>query len=56
MFNRTNCDRKSQLSGIFTKPLNPRELWALGLNKRHFSCTFYLCCEMQTLNLNIFSV
>ena len=26
MFSRTNCDRKSQLSGILTEPLNPREL------------------------------
>ena len=24
MFKRTNCDRKSQLSGILTEPLNPR--------------------------------
>ena len=26
MFNRTNCDRKPQLSGILTGPLNPRDL------------------------------
>ena len=26
MFNGTNCDRKSQLSGILTEPLNPRGL------------------------------
>jgi len=25
MFNRTNCDRKSQFTGILTEPLNPRE-------------------------------
>ena len=25
MFNRINCNRKSQLSGILTEPLNPRE-------------------------------
>ena len=24
MFNRSNCDRKSELSEIFTEPLNPR--------------------------------
>ena len=24
MFNRRNCDLKSQLSGILTEPLNPR--------------------------------
>ena len=24
MLNRTNCDRKSEFSGILTKPLNPR--------------------------------
>ena len=24
MFNGSNCDRKSQLSGILTEPLNPR--------------------------------
>ena len=26
MFNRTNWDRKSQLSGILTEPLNPLDL------------------------------
>ena len=26
MFNRSYCDRKSQLSGILTEPLNPRAL------------------------------
>ena len=26
MFNGSNCDRKSQLSGILTEPLNPRGL------------------------------
>ena len=25
MFNGTNCDQKSQLSGILTEPLNPRD-------------------------------
>ena len=25
MFNGSNCDRKAQLSGILTEPLNPRE-------------------------------
>ena len=25
MVNGSNCDRKSQLSGILTEPLNPRE-------------------------------
>jgi len=25
MFNGSNCDRKSQLSGILTESLNPRE-------------------------------
>ena len=25
MFNGSNCDRKSQLSGILTEPLNPRD-------------------------------
>jgi len=28
MFNGSNCDRKSQISGILTKPLNPRDLGA----------------------------
>jgi len=28
MFNGSNCDRKSQLSGKVTEPLNPRE-WKL---------------------------
>ena len=26
MFNGSNCDQKSQLSGILTEPLNPREV------------------------------
>ena len=26
MFNGSNCDRKSQLSGTLTEPLNPRVL------------------------------
>jgi len=26
MFNRSNCDRKSQLSGILTEPLNSLDL------------------------------
>jgi len=26
MFNGSNCDRKSQLSGILTEPLNPSVL------------------------------
>jgi len=26
MFDRSYCDRKSQLSGILTEPLNPRAL------------------------------
>ena len=35
MFNRTNCDRKAQLSGILTEPLNPR-----GINE--FDCMLVL--------------
>jgi len=31
MFNGSNCDRKSQLSGILTEPLNPRALHELNL-------------------------
>ena len=27
MVNRTNCDRKPQLSEILTEPLNPRDLY-----------------------------
>ena len=27
MFNGSNCDRKSQLSGILTEPLNPRDTY-----------------------------
>ena len=27
MFNGSNCDRKSQLSGILTEPLNPRDIY-----------------------------
>ena len=25
MFNGSNCDRKSQLSGVLAEPLNPRD-------------------------------
>jgi len=28
MYKGSNCDRKSQLSGILTEPLNPRGLYA----------------------------
>ena len=35
MFNGSNCDRKSQLSGILTGPLTPREstvkIYLIGL-------------------------
>ena len=32
MFNGSNCDRKSQLSGILTEPLNPcaQSQWKLN--------------------------
>ena len=33
MFNGSNCDRKSQLSGILTEPLNPRERCHIKLLK-----------------------
>ena len=33
MFNGSNCDRKSQLSGILTEPLNPREISTISHNK-----------------------
>ena len=29
MFNGSNCDRKSQLSGILTELLNPRGSWKI---------------------------
>ena len=38
MFNRSNCDRKdrkSQLSGILTEPLNPRE------------CVHFISCRIK---------
>ena len=31
MFNGSNCDRKSQLSGTLAEPLNPRELTMVPL-------------------------
>ena len=31
MFDGSNCDRKSQLSGILTEPLNPRVLQSLEI-------------------------
>ena len=38
MFNRSYCDRKSQLSGILTEPLNPR---ALKFSKKSFKHLFW---------------
>ena len=29
MFNGSKCDRKSQLSGVLTEPLNPRDIIGL---------------------------
>ena len=33
MLNGSNCDRKSQLSGILTEPLNPRDMEINTSNK-----------------------
>ena len=34
MFNGSNCDRKSQLSGVLTEPLNPRDvIWLVPLTE-----------------------
>ena len=33
MFNGSNCDRKSQLSGILTEPLNPRVLGSVDCGR-----------------------
>ena len=41
MFDGSNCDRKSQLSGILTEPLNPRER---------------LSCEAMRLNSFLFKI
>ena len=41
MFNGLNCDRKSQLSGILTKPLNPRER-GYRLKNRIISLVYYI--------------
>ena len=30
MFNGSNCDRKSQLSGILTEPLSPRDMLTIA--------------------------
>ena len=38
MFNGSNCDRKSQLSGILTEPLNPRDLQSNYNSFGHFLC------------------
>jgi len=40
MFYGLNCDRKSQLSGILTKPLNPRER-GYRLKKSYFFTIFF---------------
>ena len=34
MFNGSDCDRKSQLSGILTEPLNPRVELIFCVNKQ----------------------
>ena len=35
MFNGSNCDRKSQRSGILTEPLNPRGIGYLNTFYHH---------------------
>ena len=45
-YNGSNCDRKSQFSGILTEPLNPHVLKLLPFNP---SATFQL--SMSTLTL-----
>ena len=47
MFNESNCDRKSQLSGILREPLNPREVDIPD------SCTF--CTGMGDYSFVCFS-
>ena len=47
MFNGSNCDRKSQLSGILREPLNPREVDIPD------SCTF--CTGMGNYSFVCFS-
>ena len=37
MFDWSNCDRKSQLSGILTEPLNPREQRILELCEKYWN-------------------
>ena len=41
MFNGSNCDRKSQLSGILTGPLNPRD------SKIETLLDYYISFELQ---------
>ena len=41
MFNGSNCDRKSQLSGILTEPLNPRAVYL------SVSVSIYLCIYLS---------
>ena len=48
MFNGSNCDRKSQLSGILTEPLNPRDLNFINLASYP---TFSLQVEILSLSM-----
>ena len=50
MFNRTNCDRKAQFSGILTEPLNPRDRvgFRLKLNYSQSLPLTFVTCNFDT--------
>ena len=44
MFNGSNCDRMSQLSGVLAEPLNPRDINVSGV----------LAAPLNPLDINVY--
>ena len=59
IFNGSNCNRKSQLSGILTVRLNPRVLSCL-FRRRDVVCSLILCtplyCYLHALNCTVINL
>ena len=47
MFNGSNCDRKSQLSGTWTEPLNLRARYGSNLRQVYFKYELSPCHKLK---------
>ena len=57
MFDGSNCDRKSHLSGILTEPLNPRVLSVyLIINTNIQISTLNHSLEIRSLYIQVYNV